>query len=375
MSISYNMLRVAIHADRLRANYRLFKKDHDRVIPVIKSDAYGHGVVEVSRMLEQEGVDTFAVGFVREAVTLRTSGCDKRILALLGPVSDEDIHALWDHDILAAISHFDQLKRVAAIANTRGPLPICLKFDTGMRRLGFLPDEVNEVVAVLKKSRLVPVMATSHLASADEPGREDRVGMQTAGFRAAVDGLTSAGFAVEANLANSAGGMVHEQSRYDSIRLGISLYGGNPFQGTSWESRGDGYRPAMDVSAPVLQVHSLRAGESISYGWTFTAQRDSVVAIVGVGYADNYNRALSNVGQMTIHGRRVPIRGRICMQMTAVDVTDLIGEGKGVAPGDRAFLLGGPGTEPIMPEELADWCHTISYEIFCQLGMNRREYI
>jgi len=100
-----------------------------------------------------------------------------------------------------------------------------------------------------------------------------------------------------------------------------------------------------------------------------------VVAIIGVGYADNYSRSLSNTGEMLIHGERVPIRGRVCMQMTAVDVTELMGEGKGVVPGDEAWLLGGPGPDSITPEELAGWWDTITYEVFCLLGMNRREYI
>nr|WP_321259444.1 alanine racemase [uncultured Pseudodesulfovibrio sp.] len=375
MAIEYNKLRVTIHTDRLRENYRLFKRHHDNVIPVIKSDAYGHGLAEVSRALEDEGAETFAVGFVSEAVLLRQSGCTKRIFALLGPLGDDDIQALWDHDILTAISHFDQLDRVIEAAKKNGPLNICLKFDTGMRRLGFLPEEVDKVTDILKESVVTPVMATSHLASADEPECGERVALQASRFQRALDGLAGAGFEVEANLANSAGGMVHEQCRMDSLRLGISLYGGNPFQDTEWESRGQGYSSAMDVSAPVLQVHPLKKGESISYGWTYTAERDSVVAIIGVGYADNYSRSLSNTGYMTIHGKRVPIRGRICMQMTAVDVTDLMGEGRGVVPGDEAFLMGGPGDSPITPEELAGWWKTITYEVFCLLGMNRREYI
>ena len=374
MSIQYNKLRVKIHLDSLRANYRLFKKNHDRVIPVIKSDAYGHGIAEVAEALESEGVDTFAAGYVHEAAALRKAGCSKRILALLGPIDAGDVQALWDHDVLAALSHFDQLRKVAEAAEKNGPLDICLKFDTGMRRLGFLPEEVGELADLLKTSRLNPVMATSHLASADEPERETRVALQAGRFQTVLDGLAEAGFEVEANLANTAAGMVHDQCRFDSLRLGISLYGGNPFQGTAWEERCHSVRPAMDVSAPILQVHSLKKGESISYGWTYTAEKDSVVAIVGVGYADNYSRSLSNTGWMTVHGKRVPIRGRVCMQMTAVDVTGLMGEGRDVVPGDEAYLLGGPGPEPVTPEELAGWWKTITYEVFCLLGMNQREY-
>ena len=375
MTIDYNKLRVRIRLDNLRHNYRLFRKLHDRVVPVIKSDAYGHGLAEVARALDNEGVDTFGVGFVQEAVKLRLSGCDKRIFALLGPVSDEDIRALWEHDVLTAISHFDQLKRVAAAAETNGRLDICLKFDTGMRRLGFLPEEVGQVVAALKGTKLTPVMATSHLASADVPGREGDVRTQAARFQAVLDGLKAAGYSVEANIANSAGALAFEPCRLDSLRLGIAMYGSNPFDGTASADLGAGLKPAMEVTAPVLQVHPLKKGESISYGWTFTAERDSVVAIVGVGYADNYSRSLSNTGEMLIRGKRAPIRGRVCMQMTAVDVTDHMSEGKAVVPGDEAWLLGGPGPETITPEELAGWWKTITYEVFCLLGMNRREYL
>lgn len=372
--IDYNKLRVRIHLDNLRRNYRIFTGIHDRVIPVIKSDAYGHGLVDVSRALEEEGADTFAVGFVHEAARLRESGCEKRILALLGPVDDADVQALWDHDILTPISHRAQLLRVAEAAERNGPLEIGLKFDTGMRRLGFLPEETDEVAALLKKTRLTPVMATSHLASADVPGREGDVALQAERFQACLDGLARAGFEVEANLANSAGGLAFGHCRLDSMRLGIGLYGCDPLEGNG-PGPGSRLRPAMEVSAPVMQVHPLNRGESISYGWTFTAERDSVVAIVGVGYADNYSRSLSNTGEMVIHGRRAPIRGRVCMQMTAVDVTDIMGEGIEVLPGDEAYLLGGPGERPITPEELAGWWNTITYEAFCLLGQNPREFL
>ena len=373
--IDYNKLRVRINLDNLRHNYRIYRKLHDNVIPVIKSDAYGHGLAEVSRALEPEGVRTFAVGFVNEAAKLREIGCKARILALLGPVDDADVALLWKHDVLAAISHMDQLKKVAAAAEVNGPLSIGLKFDTGMRRLGFLPGELDEVVRVIKASQLTPVMASSHLASADVPEHRANVEGQIATFRSMVDHLAGAGYPVEANIANSAGALAFEECRLDSLRQGITLYGGNPFDGTPLESLGREFKPAMEVTAPVMQVHALARGESISYGWTFTAERDSVVAVIGVGYADNYSRGLSNTGEMLIHGKRVPIRGRVCMQMTAVDVTDLMGEGRPVVPGDRAYLLGGPGTETITPKELAGWWGTIDYEAFCLLGMNPREYI
>ena len=373
--IDYNKLRVRIHLENLRHNYRIYRQLHDNVIPVIKSDAYGHGLAEAWRALEPEGAATFAVGFVHEAAKLREAGCAARILALLGPVDDADVELLWKADVLAAISHMDQLKKVAAAAETNGPLDIGLKFDTGMRRLGFLPDELDEVIEVIRASRLNPVMASSHLAAADTPGHEENVEGQIAIFESMVARLAGAGYEVEANIANSAGALAFERTRMGSLRQGITLYGGNPFTETALESLGREFRPAMEVSAPVMQVHALKKGESISYGWTFTADRDSVVAVIGVGYADNYSRGMSNVGEMLIHGKRAPIRGRVCMQMTAVDVTGHMREGRPVAAGDRAWLLGGSGPDAITPKELAGWWGTIDYEVFCLLGMNPREYI
>lgn len=376
MTIDYNKLKVRVHLDSLRHNYRLFRQLCDNVIPVIKSDAYGHGLVEVSRALKPAGVDTFGVGFVNEAVKLRESGCEQRILALLGPVDDADYEALWEHQILAAIAHKGQLERIAEMVETRGPVDIALKFDTGMRRLGFRPEDVQEVIDFLKRNpEIRPVMVSSHLASADMPDNKAHVHGQAEKFDHVVYGLRNAGFEVEANLANSAGSLAHELCRLDSLRMGIAMYGGNPFHGTEWGELGKELRPAMEVSAPVLQVHPLKKGEGISYGWTHVAERDCTVAIIGTGYADCYSRGMSNTGYMNIMGRRVPILGRVCMQMTAVDVTDILSEGLDVLPGDEAWLLGGPAPGIITPEDLAGWWGTITYEVFCLLGMNQRTYI
>jgi alanine racemase len=378
--IDYNKIQVEICLDNLVSNVRRFQGLCERVIPVVKSDAYGHGLAEVARALKGEDVSTLAVGYVSEGVTLRASGWSGRILALLGPVDEADTAALWERDVLAAVANMDQLVRVAEAARSRGSLDICLKFDTGMRRLGFRPEALGEVVDFLRANpNLKPVMASTHLASADVPEQAVNVTAQAARFQSVLDGLEGAGFCVEANIANSAGGMAHKVCRMDSMRLGIAMYGGNPFHGTSWEELGSGLKQTMQVCAPVLHVHTLKRGEGVSYGWTHVAERDSRVAVVGVGYADNYSRGLSGTGFMNIKGSRVPILGRVCMQMTVVDVTGVMGEGlggpDGVVPGDRAWLLGGPGPGTITPEDLAGWWGTITYEAFCLLGMNPRSYV
>jgi alanine racemase len=171
-------------------------------------------------------------------------------------------------------------------------------------------------------------------------------------------------------LVNSAGILAYPELHFDGQRPGISLYGSNPFWGTRWEAKGQSLLPAMEVMAPILSVHDLAKGQTISYGRTFTAPRDMQVAIVACGYADNYSRSLSNKGWMLVHGKRAPVIGRVCMQLTAIDITHI----PQTRPGDQAYVLGGQGKERILPEELARWWGTITYEVFCLLGQNPREY-
>lgn len=367
--ISYSKINVRVRLDAIRHNHRLLARAGENIIPVVKSDAYGHGLAEVSQTLARDGADSFAVGYVHEAVDLLRAGCSGRIISLLGPVDDDDYQALSGGNILPFIGHFHTLRALAE--KTGGPLDIALKFDTGMSRLGFKPEQLPELIDFLKlHPRIRPVMLSSHLAVADEPERSHVTGEQHAVFSAVRDGLREAGYDVEANLANSAGTLGHAASLCDSQRVGIALYGGNPFEGTEWQELGRELQPAMEVTAPVLHVHSLHKGQGISYGHTYVADTEKTVAVVGAGYADCYSRTLSNRGAMNFNGKRVPILGRVCMQMTCVDVTGL-----NVHVGDEMHLLGGPGKGSIFPAELADWWGTITYEVFCLLGMNRRTYV
>lgn len=375
MTITYSKLLCRVDLDAIRHNYRQMKSKGANVIAVIKSDAYGHGLVETARALEAEGADTFAVGYVHEAVQLKEAGIPGRIIALLGPVDKDDCEAMIEHDIIGFVGHFETLARVAYHAGGR-PVRVSLKFDTGMSRLGFTREELPKLKAFLRgRPNVVPVMASSHLAVADEPGRIELTRSQAETFNAIIEDLRASGFRVEANLANSAAIMGHPDCHQDSQRAGIALYGGNPFAGTEWEHLGAELRPAMEVSAPILHVHQLDKGVSISYGHTFTADRDMTVAVVGAGYADCYSRGLSNTGFMNIAGTRCPIVGRVCMQMTAVDISSLAEQGVTVKTGDNAWLLGGPGEGKISPQDLADWWGTITYEVFCVLGMNRRTFL
>lgn len=376
MGIFYNKIRVRVRLDRLRANYRLLCGRCGRIMPVIKADAYGHGLAETGLALAAEGADSLAVGTVEEGGVLRRAGYAGRIVSLLGPLDpQEDALLFQDPGMAGFVGDFSQLDRLAAACRTApdgATARICLKLDTGMSRLGFTPDQVPAVLDRLRDlPRLVPVLAASHLATADEPDQAGFVAEQAKDFAQSLARIRAAYSGLEASLANSGGILAHPDTHFQVQRAGIALYGVNPFRGTAWEARGQGVLPAMEVDAPVASVHPVPAGRTVSYGRTFRADRDMTVAVVAAGYADCYSRSLSGRGFMLLAGERRPILGRVCMQLTAVDVTGL----PGVRPGDRAVLLGGEGPLAILPEDLAGWWGTIPYEVFCLLGLNRREHV
>lgn len=375
MSILYNKVTAVIELANIVHNYQILSAASGSGAPiaVVKADAYGHGLSQVAQVLAGAGAETFAVGTVDEAVALRATGHAHRVIALLGPVEDAEYATLWSAGVIPFLHTFEQLDRLAQIETTQDEvLPVALKFDTGMRRLGFTLADVPALAGRLKAMKNVRLdMVSSHLATADEPESLAYVAAQAEEFASIRRELAALGLAHTANIANSAAILGHPDLHLDQQRAGIALYGGNPFHGTEREALGRGLKPAMSVKTKILSVHGLRAGQSVSYGCTYTAPVDKTVAIVAAGYADAYSRALSAKAQMCLKGRRVPILGRVCMQMCAVDVTGM----DGVRAGDDIWLLGGDGEGRITPEELAAWWGTITYEVFCLLGLNKREFV
>lgn len=375
MTIPYNYLRARVRLDDLVHNFHFLRErtaGPAEVVPVVKADAYGHGLLPAAGALRRAGAATFAVGTVEEALALRTNDPDSTIIALLGPLFPDEDEALWTGRITPFVHSFEVLSRLVGLAGTRGPLDVAIKCDTGMSRLGFIQADMARLVDVLAgRPELRVTYLASHLATSDDPEAFGYVVEQAETFRAIGRTLAAAGHVFRSSLCNSAGILAHREHHFEAVRAGIALYGANPFHGTPLAGLGHGLRPAMDVVTRVVSVHDLPSGRSISYGRTFTAPRDMRVAVVAAGYADGYSRGLSNRGFFQIRGTRVPIVGRVCMQLTAADV----GAAPDVAPGDEAFLLGGEGESAIRPEELADWWDSIPYEAFCILGLNKREYV
>ena len=372
MSILYNKMKVVIDLANIQKNYQLLSGRAAKVIAVVKADAYGHGLVPVAQALAKSGVRDFAVGTVEEGAALRVSGLDGTILSLLGPVEDQDYPAMWEYGITPFLHSYEQVDKLAELAPTQaGVLPLALKFDTGMRRLGFTLSDVPALSERLKGlDRVRVAMLSSHLATADEPQSLEYLDYQAKGFRAVAQALTAQGFRFETSLANSSAILAGRDLPTQASRAGIALYGANPFHGTRLAHLGQGLLPAMSVKTLVVSVHALKAGQTISYGRTFQADADMRVAVVAAGYADAYSRGLSSKAGMCLHGQRVRVLGRVCMQLTAVDVTNL----PQARVGDEIYLLGGDGPGAVSPEELAEWWGSIPYEAFCLLGLNKREY-
>ncbi len=382
MSIDYNKIQVTVNCDALKRNYELLNQRGGHGVAVIKSDAYGHGLRRAYEAFSAAGAVAFAVGTIGEALKLRGYGCSGRIIALLGVCEAAECPETVAREITPLIYRFEQLywlEQALRSAGTGKKAPVALKFDTGMARLGFVPEDIPALAAFFADHpNLDPVLVCSHLATADDPAQEAFVLEQVDLFGSIITGLRQhpCFAAIQGSLANTAGLLAFRESRYDWQRPGIGLYGSNPFFKTDWAHLGAGLEPAMEASAPILQVHGLARGRSASYGRTFYAPKDMRVAVVATGYADCYNRASSSKleqggpAEMLIHGKRAAVLGRVCMQMTVVDVSDIPEAGEG----DRAWLLGGRGPDAIRAEELADWWGTIPYEVFCVLGLNPRAY-
>ncbi len=341
-------------------------------MPVIKADAYGHGIVAVARVLAEEGITHMAVGSVGEGALLRQDGHTAFLLALLGLARDEDTAIAANYDITPLVHNRESLQRILVQSHLTGrptPLSIAVKFDTGMSRLGFRVEEAADLADYLRTLHEVhPVLVMSHLAASDTPALDAFTHEQAKRFLDAAASMKAVFPNIKTSLTNSPGLLCWPSYVGDLARPGVTLYGGNPLHGTDRAKLGMGLLPVMEMAAPVLSVHPVEQGATVSYGCLYKAPRDIRVAVVGAGYADGYPRALSMRGAVLVRGRRAPILGRVCMQMCIVDVTDI----PGVEPGDTAYLLGGPGPLSIRPEELAEWWGTISYEVFCALGRNRR---
>jgi alanine racemase len=350
---------VEIHLPSLRHNLQEVTRrvGAAAIMAVVKANAYGHGAVPVSRALLAAGTHQLGVATVEEGLELRHAGVTAPILVMGGLC---DIPAIQQFNLTPVLPSRDAVETAARLAAPRtAPLRVHLKIDTGMSRLGLIPDEALALLRAGWPPNLHLEGVMSHLASADDPdGRATEE--QLARFRAFLEAIQAAGLnRPAAHIANSAGILRFPSSHFDLVRPGLMLYGyaSGPLPCAD-------LRPALTWKSRVMQIKQVNAGQRVSYGGTFVASRPSTLAVLPVGYADGYSRALSNKGHVLIGGRPAPVVGRVCMDLTIVDVTDH----PAVRPGDEAVLLGRQGSAAITADDLAAWQDTISYEVLCRIG-------
>ena len=332
------------------------------ILTVVKADAYGHGVAGVVPALAEAGADLFGVALVEEGAELRRLGIKQPIL-VLGSAFPGQEDELLEQDLTPVIYDLATARRLDDFArNAKATIDYHLKVDTGMGRLGFRVELLDEVLAALKGLKHLNMTGLmSHLAVADEPERP-LTPAQCEAFTSVIARVAGHGFKPRyRHIANSAGIYSHALPECNLVRPGICLYGGltgGPYAETLSQ------RPVMSLVSQVAQLKDIPPGEGVSYGHRFVAARRSRIAAVPVGYADGYNRLLTNRGDVLIHGRRAPVAGTVCMDWILVDVTDL----PNVQVGDRVTLLGRDGDALITAEEWADKVGTITYEVFCSIS-------
>ena len=336
-------------------NYKYFRSRLEastKLLVLVKANAYGHGAVEFASLMEEAGADYLAVALPVEGVELREAGIKSPIMVLTA--GTDFFNEIIDNDLEPGIPNLYSLKALCEILHKRGveDFPVHIKLDTGMHRLGFMDEELDELISFLSTCKSVKVKSIySHLAAADEPDSDDFTLGQISLFQQNADKLSdSLGYKPMYHVLNSAGIERFPQYQFDMVRLGIGIYGVSVIPGNH-------LTPVAAFKCKILQIKSLEPGDgTIGYGrHGKISPHGTVIATIPVGYADGLDRRLSRgKGCFSVNGHRVPTIGNICMDMTMLDVTGL-----DVEVGDTVTIF---GADPTVTE-LAEILDTIPYEI------------
>ena len=358
--MTHRLTRALIHLDRLEHNLRLLQREAggSALWPVIKADAYGHGAHLIAPHLIKLGYRTLCVADVAEAAALAERGIDATWI-VLSPALPEHAEALVAYGCEPALCTVEMAEALSAEAVKAGrTVPLHLLVDTGMGRAGIRPEEAP---GLLERCQALPGLRVrglmSHFPRADESDKAFSID-QIERFRALIAQCTDADIEVH-HLANSAGLLDLPDARLDAVRPGIALYGLPPSAEIA-NPRVHDLQPVLEWRAPITFLKEVPAGTGLSYGHDYRTTRPSLIATLPVGYGDGLHRPLSNRMEVLVGGRRCPQVGRITMDMTLVDVSELRGE---VRLGDEAVIIGRQGSEEISADELAGKLGTINYEI------------
>lgn len=357
-----------IDLDNLAFNLRSVREfigDDVKCLAVVKADAYGHGAVECSRRLAREGIDWLGVAIPEEGVELRNAGIEKPIL-VLGSFWPGQENAIISSQLTPVVYTTEQAQLLDTAARNAGQIVgYHVKIDTGMGRIGVRYDAARalaEALATFGNIRLDGMM--THFAAADDLGQNVFTNEQIDKFDSVVGTFRELGFdPTYIDLANSPGAVAHPNSRRKLVRLGGVLYGlGGDVLPREIDT--PELRPVLSLTSSIAYIKDVPVGETLGYGRTFRTERASRIASIPIGYADGYARSLSNVARVIVNGNLAPTVGRISMDWTLIDVTDVLD----AKIGDKVTLIGSEGGSSVLAEELAAATGTISYEITCRIS-------
>ncbi|PMP72760.1 MAG: alanine racemase [Thermodesulfovibrio aggregans] len=328
-----------------------------RIIAIVKADAYGHGAVEVTRALEKRCF-AFGVAFFEEAAILREAGIKSKIIVLF----DREVEGIFKYNLTPVVFDFKQAQLLSKQAQKKAVnLSVHVKVETGMGRLGIYnaPCETIKKIAQLPNIKIEGVM--SHLSEAEN---KEWTTEQIRKFKEIQRCIVNLGISPVFHIANSQG-IKYPEALFDAVRPGLMLYG----YGQNFEKE---LKPCMKVKTKIIDIRRLPKGSPISYGRTFITKKNSVIGVIPVGYADGYFRKLTNRAKVIVRGKKVPVVGTVCMDLTMIDLTDI----REVKVDDEVILLGDLGNEKITAQDIAEWAETIPYEVLTSLGSHaKRKYI
>jgi alanine racemase len=353
-----------IDMDALDHNFREVVRcaEGQQVLAVVKARAYGHGAVEVSKRLLNLGADMLGVALVEEGGELRDAGIHAPIL-VMGATFPEQAESIVSLKLTPVIFNFAVAQALSDAAHKRRTtINVHVKIDTGMGRIGIAPEEAPDFIAALRTLSSLSVQGLmTHFADADLRDKQF-ASQQIDRFEALLSALEAKKIDVPMrHAANSASVLDFHRAFFTMARPGLMLYGYNPLEEGAI---GADLRQVLSLVTRIAFIKKVPAGVPISYGRTFTTKRESVIATLPIGYADGYSRGLSNKGMALVRGTRVPVVGRVCMDMCMIDVTDV----PDVREGEDVVLIGSQGNERITADDIAEKTGTIAYEVLCGIS-------
>lgn len=356
-----------INLDNLAHNIKEVRKntrDDAIVTAVVKANGYGHGSTDIAKTFLENGADRLAVAILTEAIELRKAGIDAPIL-VLGYTPNTQFDKVLEYDLIQTVYDYDDAKILSKMAvDMRKEAIIHIKIDTGMSRIGFLPNEdaVDKILQINNLENINIEGMYTHFAKADETDKEHAKG-QFEKYSRVADELKSRGLDIKIkHVSNSAAIIDLKDYNLDMVRAGIMIYGFYP--SNEVDKKTIELKPAMNLKARVSHVKIVPKGTGISYGQIFKTERESKIATLPIGYADGFTRLLTGKAEVYVNGKRVKVVGKICMDQCMIDVTEI----EDIAVGDEVVIFGYGEEGYPHADELAEKIGTINYEIVCMVG-------